>query len=289
MIYIVTVHWVDPKWIEIQRRALEDCLLGDYRVMANLEGIGTSYYADFSFAEHAGGSHPDKLNRLAARVAAEADRDDVILFLDGDAFPIRPLDAWLSELLAHHPLAAVRRAENAGDLQPHPCFCVTTVGFWQDIGGDWRSSSWINERGGTTKDVGGRLLATLTERNIAWREILRSNKHDLHSLFYGIYEDHVYHHGAGFRPPVARVDDSAIPIEENQDYVMVREQARLKSVLQLRPRHVPTLLRAARQALHSRELNDHIRVTQEQSDAVYAHIRSDPDFYLMFEDDARRP
>ena len=23
-----------------------------------------------------------------------------------------------------------------GDPQPHPCFCVTTVGFWQDIGGD---------------------------------------------------------------------------------------------------------------------------------------------------------
>jgi hypothetical protein len=109
---------------------------------------------------------------------------------------------------------------------------------------------------------------------------------DLHPLFYGIYERHIYHHGAGFRPPVARVDDGGVPLNKNEDYVFVRTQARLKSVIYLRPRHVLTLFRAARQTFGSRDLKDHINSMQEQADSVYSYICSDPSFHLAFEDEA---
>ena len=38
MIYIATVHWVDPKWIVPQRRALDAELTAPFRVFANLAG-----------------------------------------------------------------------------------------------------------------------------------------------------------------------------------------------------------------------------------------------------------
>jgi hypothetical protein len=105
--------------------------------------------------------------------------------------------------LARAPLLAVRRAENDNDPQPHPCFCVTRVGTWRSLGGDWSVGPLV----GTSKeDVGGRLLQQLELTNTPWVEVLRSNRRDLHSVFFGIYGDVIYHHGAGFRPPVARAD-----------------------------------------------------------------------------------
>jgi hypothetical protein len=103
-------------------------------------------------------------------------------------------------------LAAVRRDENLGDPQPHPCFCITTVGFWNDIGGDWRAAgyTWTNSLGYRTSDVGGKLLGTLNDAGIRWRPLLRTNEVDLHHLWFAIYGDVVYHHGAGFRGRRAR-------------------------------------------------------------------------------------
>jgi len=284
MIYVATVHWMNDKWITPQRRALESHLKGDYRVFANLEGIDGSFDSQFYYVEHGGGTHPDKLNRLSAAIALEASRSDKIVFLDGDAFPIREVGDWLDKLLDQHYLAAVRRKENAGDLQPHPCFCVTTVGFWSDLGGDWSSGgSWTNERGKMTSDVGGQLLLTLNKHELAWREILRSNKKDFHPLFFGVYEDHIYHHGAGFRIPISRVDHGTVPIVMSKDYLSVRENARSKNLMHLRPKHVPKLIRAIRQAIGSRGLNDHIRSIQKQSDCIFQKLCADPEFFLMFE------
>jgi hypothetical protein len=97
--------------------------------------------------------------------------------------------------------------ENAGDIQPHPSFCLTTVKFWKEINGDWkRGYEWRNSTGNKITDTGGNLLSILDKKRIGWLPLLRSNKRDLHKLWFGIYEDLIYHHGAGFRQPVSRVD-----------------------------------------------------------------------------------
>ena len=61
---------------------------------------------------------------------AESD-EDILLFIDGDAFPISDVATYAEEKLKQFPLIAVQRSENDGDPQPHPCFCITTVGFWK--------------------------------------------------------------------------------------------------------------------------------------------------------------
>jgi len=206
-LYVATVHWHSEQWIEQQLAALAQFAPGPVKVYAFLDGIGQHRDQDFHcvYRDDSLG-HAEKLNLLAREIAAEAEPEDGLLFLDGDAFPIAPLEALL-QCLTDKPLAAVQRFENNGDQQPHPCFCLTTVGFWVSISGDWRPGGyWIDASGRRITDVGGSLLQLLNDRNIAWLPLLRSNRKELHPLWFAVYGDVAYHHGAGFRDKLCRLD-----------------------------------------------------------------------------------
>jgi hypothetical protein len=203
LFHVVTVHWKLDTWIEPQLRYLRRYMPSDTRIYASLNGIETPFAASFAYAADLPGTHAEKLNTLAGIVSSEASPEDYLVFIDGDAFPIAPIGP---EVLGGTRLAAVRRDENLGDPQPHPCFCVTTVNFWNEIAGDWRAGNytWTNTLGYRTCDVGGALLQILREADISWRPLLRSNEVSLHELWFAIYGDVVYHHGAGFRGRRAR-------------------------------------------------------------------------------------
>jgi hypothetical protein len=221
VIRVATVHWRDPRWIDVQLRYLERHLPQPYLVYTDLEGIdkdehGSKFHhvADLAATksfENGIFSHTEKLNALAATIVHEADGDDVLLFLDGDAFPIAPVGPFLDEKLARYPLAAVRRDENLDDVQPHPAFAATTVGFWQEIGGDWNPGyTWPNAAGKEVTDAGGNLLGIIRERGVDWYPLLRTNRRNLRPLWFAVYDDLVYHHGAGFRGGLCRRDREAI-------------------------------------------------------------------------------
>ena len=54
--------------------------------------------------------------------------------------------------------------------------------------------------------MGGKLLYQLNERGIEWCPLLRTSSGALHPTLFGVYEDRIYHHGAGFRPVFERTD-----------------------------------------------------------------------------------
>jgi hypothetical protein len=210
MIHFATVHHVEDHWVDLQLRQLSRHVSGPYAVYACLNGPRVTRHADrFHFAHRRKGwrDHGEKLNFLAEQIATEAAPDDVIAFIDGDAFPIAPIDGALDDLLAEAPLVAIRRDENE-DTYPHPSFCATRVGFWKELGGDWR-----DDRASGGMDVGGRVAGRLEELGVAWKPLLRVNARNLHPVLFGVYGDArhgplVYHHGAGFRGghPVTRAD-----------------------------------------------------------------------------------
>src|SRR5262249_16603435 len=73
---------------------------------------------------------------------------------------------------------------------------------------------WDGLDGEPTTDVGANLLRRLELTGTPWTPLLRTNRHNPHPVFFAVYGDAVYHHGAGFRWPVVRVDwagASAIP------------------------------------------------------------------------------
>lgn len=309
MINIVTVHWQSARWIDVQLRYLERHVPAPFRVFASLNGIeDASVWPRFFFAEDLEGSHPAKLNALADVVAASADPSDPLVFLDGDAFPVQPLVPWLDDVLARHPLVAVRRDENLGDLQPHPSFCATTVGFWRELGGDWRGGSWINEAGREVRDAGGRLMALLSEREVDWLPLLRTNTANPHPLWFGVYAHRIYHHGGGFQQTrVERVDwaeryrrhapsgRSLRPTEDSPSVGLLLQKLRSDpaSLGRLRPRHVAVAARATiktgRLRREHRYYLRHLRSEQGRSlevleQDVFAELSRNPDFFLRFDD-----
>jgi hypothetical protein len=144
MIYVLTVYWGDDSWPDIQAAWLRRTTHDDYRIFA----FGGEYSPPEAFRsagphhfvpDYGIRPHPVKLNLLARMASLASQRnDDLLVFLDSDAFPIRPWVDVVRTMLAEYPLVAVRRDENYGERQPHPSFCVTTVGFWRTIEGDWR-------------------------------------------------------------------------------------------------------------------------------------------------------
>jgi hypothetical protein len=200
VLFVATVHYRSPRWIEIQARYLREHIRDPYQTWSSLESIDPAYASHFDRVLENRGRHSDKLNHLAIEISKDASDSDLIMFLDGDAFPIADPMPLIEDALSRAPLLAVRRAENVNDLQPHPCFCVTTVGFWRSLPGDWSAGySWVDTKGRTVSDVGGNLLRQLELTDTPWVEVLRSNRRNPDPLFFAIYGDAVYHHGAGFR------------------------------------------------------------------------------------------
>jgi hypothetical protein len=288
MIHVATVHWRDDRWIDVQRRYLERNLAQPFRVHADLEGIDAIPHrtkfdtiqdlaATTSF-EHGIFSHTEKLNALGATIVRDAALVDVIVFLDGDAFPIQPLDDFLADALSRRPLVAVRRDENLDDEQPHPSFCATTVGFWRELGGDWNPGyTWQNAAGQEVTDAGGNLLGILRERGVDWLPLLRTNRVNLRPLWFAVYGDVVYHHGAGFRGGLCRRDREAIgtvpwPPPDPQPGAGARDRLawRLSAWkwywVDKRP-----VVRRERAAL---------RRNKELSDRIYEELRTDETFWL---------
>jgi hypothetical protein len=200
MLHIATVHWASPRWVEIQTRELRRHLSVPYRTWTSLEGIDASYGRHFDEVIDQVGAHAGKLNHLALEIMHEAERDDLVMFLDGDAFPIADPMPLIDRALGEAALVAVRRAENGDDKQPHPSFCVTTLETWRSLPGDWSMGyRWEMSDGRKPSDLGANVLRALELSGTPWVDILRTNPITIDPLYFAIYGETIYHHGSGFR------------------------------------------------------------------------------------------
>lgn len=233
ILHVVTVHHQAPRLVPIQARFLRRHVGGPYRVWAVVDGIPEDARAGLDVVVEHEGDHPERLNHLARLVLDGAPDHDRILFLDSDAWPVAPIAEMVRSV---RTITAVRRDENVGDRQPHPCFALTTVRFWREHG-DWRRGRrWVNAAGWSVRDPGGRLLRRLEKAGIAWDPLLRVNGMQ-HGLWFGLYGDAIrgpiaYHHGAGSRGRYSRHDvHQALDAEATQkpEAVVRAARARLRA------------------------------------------------------------
>jgi len=201
MLYILSAHFKNKEWIEIQLDYLSKYMKVPFRMWVATWGIERveDERIDRVYKD-AAELHSDQVNKLAIEVLDVADSEDYVLFIDSDAFPIREINE-LEKILNGNDLAAIQRIENNGDPQPHPCFCLTRAGFWKNIQGDWGKGAkrWVGNDGIKRTDIGGLLYEKLNSLGIEWTKIRRSNSHSFHPLWFGVYGDLIYHHGAGSR------------------------------------------------------------------------------------------
>jgi hypothetical protein len=267
MLYVATVHYKSPHWIEIQASYLRRYLSVPYRTWASIEGIDRSYSSHFDRVLEQRGPHAGKLNHLALEICHVASDDDLIMFLDGDAFPVADPMPVVMEALEQAPLVAIRRAENLDEPQPHPSFCVTTVGTWRSLPGDWSVGSVFPAvRGRQASDVGANLLRTLELSDTSWVQLLRTNGSQLHSLYFGVYGDIVYHHGAGFRDGgLSRVD---------------RDRIRTRAAEQSTRHPARRLLTAVIDRIRGRSWNRTVASNNEQSQLILRAIQDEDPTWL---------
>jgi hypothetical protein len=274
MIHIATVHWRDESWIDVQLGYLRRNVTEPFQIYAWLNEVPGDHRHKFHYVNtEAVKQHAVKLNILANLICFDSNRaDDLIMFLDGDAFPIGDIVPFVRQKLQQYPLVAVQRLENNGDIQPHPCFCVTTVGFWKRIGGDWKQGyAWKDRQGKPVTDVGGNLLGILRREEVDWYPMHRSNRVNLHPLWFGIYDGVIYHHGAAFRSPHSRIDFAIVAAEAKGTWrwplvAIISRVTRRGRWFQLR------------RALTYRV----VRQSRQLSTQMFENLRNDPEFYRQF-------
>lgn len=217
MIHVGTAHYLDPRWIDVQRRYLERNTGEPHRLYASLDRVPSRESAKFDVAL----DHSDvdagareylridaKLNLLAERILDDAEPGDEVVFMHGDTLPLPGWAPRTRELVAGHGLAAIRRDE-IGEPIPHWSFCATTAELWRELDATWsRGERAWDFCGDVMTDTGGMLMDALEREGVDWHPILRTNAVDLNPLWFGVYGDLVYHHGAGFRTPMSKKDAS---------------------------------------------------------------------------------
>jgi hypothetical protein len=276
MLHVATVHFKSPRWIEIQARYLQRHISVPYQTWSSIEGIDASYATFFDRVLEQRGPHPCKLNHLALEICHVAADGDLIMFLDGDAFPIADPMPAIDAALQSAPLLAVRRAENLDEPQPHPSFCVTTVGTWRSLPGDWSLGPVWPARRELVSDVGATLMRALELSGTPWVPLLRTNGARLHPLLFAVYGDVVYHHGAGFR-------EKALPRIDRERLITQRPPRRfLRDAIDRARGGMDTGVRGG---------SERIAQNNRDSQRVFEAIqRDDPDWLaLVTEDRALEP
>tara|TARA_Y100000389_G_scaffold95188_1_gene91844 strand:+ start:1792 stop:2565 length:774 start_codon:yes stop_codon:yes gene_type:complete len=238
IVHIISVHWNSIDFLEIQYKYLEKYIDFKYEMWITMDGfkphVVEKYKPKYDNVFVTGAKrHSGKLDLLTNKVLEVANDDDILLFLDSDSWPIAPVKNYILKTLSEYKLGAVKRVENIGDKQPHPCFCFTTVKSWKELGcPTWRSAgySWIDATGKERSDVGGNVLKSLEETGTDWYPMLRSNKTEYHPVYFAIYDNICYHHGAGSRQKWTKYDKVTYG-EESKNKIRNKNQKLSYSVL----------------------------------------------------------
>jgi len=210
-IHYITIHHATIKWIDIQLRHIQR-FTRDYKVWAlfSKDLCLSEHEHKYHFlghkkskSGHESDDHEMGLAQLTNTVCCDPNvkEDDVLIFLDSDAFPIGDINNYIKCNLADYEFCAVNRIENLGCLAPHPSFAFCKVKFWRDNQFCWGRDRSFNTNVDWRGDIGGLLFGRLNEKSINWLKIQRDSKQSLFvdPLLYSVYGGIVYHHCAGSR------------------------------------------------------------------------------------------
>jgi len=250
MIHIITIHSKIDKWIDPQLKQISK-YISNYKVWAYCDGFNIlKHKHKFYFCENfknenkkktleASSDHMVRLNSLTQLVLddPETQESDFLIWMDSDAFPVNHVNDYISKKLLEYPLIAVNRPENGGDVIPHPSFTCTHASFWKNHRLNWDGLPVDDPKklcftGGDLYDTGGKLYKYLLDQNIDWYRLLRTRSLTKHKVFFTIYDDLIYHHGAGSRAgkhPVCRGGDFGTTVDSHKMFDLMLEYFSINS------------------------------------------------------------
>ena len=223
MIHIVTIHHETDKFIDLQEAYYKRYTRGEYNIYAGLSGVDNGYYIqrqqggdyeNFHFIDldNVHNQHWYRMNFLAEVIKQNylnVGDEDLLIFTDGDAFPVYAWEEKIENELSKEgvKVVAIDRRENpepalADEFKPypHPCFFATKLKFWLDnkLGWGLHPPEIVT--------AGPLLKLWLQQQEFSYTPLLRTNLYNIHPLYFGIYGDMIYHHGAGNREVYDSID-----------------------------------------------------------------------------------
>tara|TARA_Y100001937_G_scaffold55041_1_gene75819 strand:- start:1300 stop:2124 length:825 start_codon:yes stop_codon:yes gene_type:complete len=203
VIHILTIHFVD-KWIDIQLDFLKKNIKSPYRVYTklgeNYEEHKDKFYYCVSGKGFGGKGHAAGLQELRNQLRHEdVDKNDIILVLDSDAFPIAPIDDYLENKLENYEFLAISEPNHnfrKTPIQPFECFYAFRYEFFN------KYDFWFKFKPGVHANWIDWMIDWFKDKKIEWYPLNRSNKVNLHPLYYAVYDKIIYHHWCGTRFPI---------------------------------------------------------------------------------------
>ena len=217
MIHILTVHYKSLDWIPIQYAHINNNV-DNFKIWSFVDEVQFDpwpFEFDFHFKKDSEirisqmYGHWRKLDKLVYECLANESDDDIVMFLDGDAFPVSPVDDTIRSSLDEYEFLAITRHEMK-HRWPHPSFSCCRLGFWRKHNLTWNGVA----------DPGTYLLDYFTKHDIAWKRMLRTHSLTWHPVMFGVYDGLVYHHSSAFRTLTTRWDrqnpTKTKPLEERE-------------------------------------------------------------------------
>ena len=220
MFHIITTFFGRDDWFTIQANHLKKYSSEPYTCYAALDerlkslNVIREQYPNHIFGRVAEGEHWEQVNAMTNSVVLEMmDDDDILVFLDCDAFPCdKEWQKTVRENLSTHDITAVVMRENYHmedrymDV-PHLCFFATTKKTWQENNLQWNIVSPITGESYHNPQMGMR--DAIRAAGLTVKELNRTNEFNAHRVCFGVYGDIVYHHACGVRGFEGKVDEGA--------------------------------------------------------------------------------
>ena len=207
MIHIVTINWATDKWIDIQLDSFKKWIDLSFKVYTRLGNMDEKTYnkhKDKYFCCLQGNvgekSHVTHgYQEVLPKVVENLSKGDLIMFIDSDAFLINDISKIINNI-DKYPFIAIEEPNHEyrfdGFLTPHPLFYLFKAEYFLESNLDWYAKQVMLDTAG---NWWGSIIKWLDENNIKYYPLKRTNKVNLHPLYFAIYEDIIYHHWAGSR------------------------------------------------------------------------------------------
>jgi len=193
MIHILTIHYND-RWVDLQLEKFAQYIKQPYNVYTILGNNYEEHKNKFHYAIEGQMKHYDALDTLRKYLLTQnIDPDDIVIVIDSDAFPVCTIDDYLENKLSEYQFLAInepRHNYSAVPEQPFECFYAFRYKFFE-TGFDFHyevgiHSNWIDW-----------MIPWFQRQKIDWYRMNRSNKKNLHDLYYGVYDNMIFHSWCG--------------------------------------------------------------------------------------------
>jgi len=236
-VHITSTHYKNPFWIDIQLKQLKKHLKVPYKtymVHANMpEGYG-DYTDDFDVLVSDSRKRFHQVNGaklILPKITNNLKPNDIVIKLDSDAFFISDIDESFLDRVDSERFIALKEPKHEGKLTRHTAHPVFYAFKGEYLEKDFNGKSLTKALSNIKVDGGsnwwGHVDGWLRKNVEKWGVLERTNVTNLHSLYFGIYGDLIYHHWAGSRVMKTREDTRIAKKEKVQLDVILKRNIEL--------------------------------------------------------------